>query len=98
MTMTSSHVIWQYKTVEGACGLQDISGFERTFRLNNGTPLADEFPADVALHMHKDFPDDLLLVDNILNLDCLIVASRRLKSAIEAQQLAHVEYFASAHH
>lgn len=90
--MIENYVIWQYKTVAGACGLQDITGFEKTNLLSGSHPIATEFPEDVALHMHKDFVDDLLLTDNVLNLDRLIIASARLKSALEAQQISHVEY------
>jgi hypothetical protein len=90
--MPSNFVIWKYKSVDGACVLQDLRGLDQTFRLNNGTPLAQEFPGDVSLHMNPDFPDDLLLVDNLLNSDMIIVASARLKACIEASKVEKVEY------
>ena len=92
LEMASNYVIWKYKSEDGACVLQDLRGIEQSFRLNNGTRLASDFPAEVTLHMHPDFPDDILLVDNLLNRDQLIVASARLKNLLAAQGLANVEY------
>ena len=90
--MKDNFLIWKYKSVDGACVLKDLRGLEKTFRLNNGTPLAAGFPGDVAFHMHPDFPTDLLLVDNLLNSDMVIVASKRLQDCVRAQSPSEVEY------
>lgn len=90
--MKSNYVIWQFKSVDGACVLKDISGMDQQYRLNDGTPLAREFPANVSFHMDPDYPTDLLLVDNLLNADMLIVASARLKEFLEARDLEKIEY------
>ena len=85
-------MIWKYKSVPDACVLKDFKGLDKTFRLNNGTPLADGFPAGVSFHMDPDFPHDLPIVDNVLNADMVIVASRRLCEAVTALVPAGVEY------
>lgn len=90
--MASNYVIWKYKSVDGACLLQDLRGLDQTFRLNDGTSLIDDFPSNVTLHMNPDFQNDLLLVDNLQNSDMIVVASARLKSFIEANNLVKVEY------
>jgi hypothetical protein len=90
--MTSNFVIWKYRALDGACVLQDLRGLDQTFRLNNGTSLQQGFPGDVSLHMNPDFPNDLLLTDNLLNSDMIIVASAKLKALIDSRQPAKVEY------
>jgi hypothetical protein len=92
--LNSNFVIWKYKSVPDACVLKDFKGLEKTFRLNNGTPLAEGFPAGVSFHMDPDFPNDLLIVDNVLNADMVIVASRRLCEAVQALVPTGVEYLA----
>ncbi|HEY5810314.1 MAG TPA: DUF1629 domain-containing protein [Povalibacter sp.] len=90
--MNSNFVIWKYKSVADACVLKDFKGLEQTYRLNNGTPLAAEFPPGVSFHMDEDFPDDLLIVDNVLNADMVIVASKRLCEAVQSHVTTGVEY------
>ena len=90
--MQSNYVIWTYKPLDGACALKDLRGLEKSFRLNNGTPLAAQFPPDVELHMHPDYPNDILLLDNVLNADMLIVASPRLQECVRALSPPEVEY------
>jgi hypothetical protein len=90
--MKGSYLIWRYESVDGACVLGALRGLEKTFRLNDGTPLAAQFPGDVAFHMHPDYPNDLLLVDNLLNRDMVIVASRRLQECVREHAPADVEY------
>lgn len=90
--MNANYVLWQFKSVDEACVLKDITGIDQQYRLNDGTPLAREFPANVSFHMDPDYPTDLLLVDNLLNADMLIVASTRLKEFLEARHLEKIEY------
>lgn len=90
--MSGNFVIWKYQPVDGGCALKDLKGLERTFRLNDGTPLSQEFPPDVAFHMDPDYPDDLLVTDNVLNADMVIVASARLRECVQAHAPAAVEY------
>lgn len=90
--MSNNFVIWQYKSVPGACILKQLEGIEDQYRLRNGTSLQSEFPSDVLYRMHPDFPNDLLLVDNVLNSKTIIVASERLKESIEKLNPPQVEY------
>lgn len=90
--MSGNFVIWQYRPVAHACVLKQLDGIDKQFRLRNGTSLQNEFPGGVYYRMHPDFPSDLLLIDNILNSKQLIVASQKLKEAIEKHQPPKVEY------
>ena len=90
--MKSEFVIWRYKDTPGACALKELRGLDKTYRLNNGTSFAAGFPAGVTVHMDPDSPDDMLLVDNVLNADLVIVASKRLQECVRAYQPACVEY------
>ncbi len=90
--MMSNYLIWKYKSVPHACVLGELSGLEDDFRLNKGIPLERDFHEDVAFHMHPDFPNDLLLVDNLLNSDMVIVAHQRLKDLLQARNILHLEY------
>jgi hypothetical protein len=90
--MSDHYVIWNYKSEPHAAVLKKLAGLEKAFRLQNGTHLQDVFPGDVAYHMHPDFPNDIALVDNMLNLDKVIVASPRLAKAIKGRKPSHVEY------
>jgi hypothetical protein len=90
--MPHDYLVWKYQSVPGACILQDLDGFEDTFRLGQGEPLAETFPADVRFHMNPDFPTDLLLVDNLENTDLCLVVSAKLREALEKQKLSDVEY------
>jgi hypothetical protein len=90
--MSDNYIIWKYQSEPFAAALKTLTGLEKQFRLNDGTRLQDGFPGNVAYHMHPDFPNDLVLVDNMLNLDQIIVASARLKKAIESRGVPNVEY------
>jgi uncharacterized protein DUF1629 len=90
--MPHDYLVWKYQPVPGACILQDLDGFEDTFRLAQGEPLAATFPADVRFHMNPDFPNDLLLADNLENTDLCLVVSAKLREALEKRKLSHVEY------
>jgi hypothetical protein len=90
--MKNDYVIWTYKSEPDAAVLKKLTGLEKVFRLQNGTHLQDGFPSDVAYHMHPDFPNDIALVDNMLNLDRVIVASPRLSKVMKKRKLPHVEY------
>jgi hypothetical protein len=90
--MSDEYCVWQYRTVADACVLNKFSGLEDAFRLRQGVPLLDGFPGDVAFHMDPDFPNNLRLVDNLLNSDRAIVASPALRDWLDKRQIPDVEY------
>ena len=53
---------------------------------------AATWPKNVTLTMDPEYPDDTLLVDNLINTDMLIVASGQLKEFLQTQALPMVEY------
>jgi hypothetical protein len=90
--MSASYVIWKYKHVRSAVVLKKMTGLEDVYRLKDGVPLVEELSGPVSFHMHPDFPNDLLLLDNVRNIDKAAVTSRRLKEAIESRNIPHLEY------
>jgi hypothetical protein len=90
--MSDKYVIWKYQSEPFAAVLKKLTGLEKIFRLQDGTHLQEGFPGNVAYHMHPDFPNDLVLVDNMLNLDKILVTSTRLKQAIESRGAPNIEY------
>jgi hypothetical protein len=90
--MSDSYVIWKYKHVRSAAVLKKITGLADVYRLKDGVPLAEELTGPVGFHMHPDFPNDLLLLDNVRNINKAVVTSRRLKEAIESRNVPDLEY------
>lgn len=90
--MAGEYLIWWHRRVPHACVLNELTGLDRQFRLNNGTPLAADFPPGVALHMDPDFPDDLLVTDSLRNADMLVVASDPLADVIRKFATSGVEF------
>lgn len=90
--MKSNYLIWDTALVEGACVLDKLSGLDNRLELNKGVRRAEGFPDDVSFCMNDDFPNDILLVDNLINTDMLIVVSKGLKEFVEAKSPRDVEY------
>jgi hypothetical protein len=90
--MSDEYFVWQYRTVPDACVLNKFSGLEDAFRLRQGVPLLDGFPSDVAFHMDPDFPNNLRLVDNLLNSDRAMVVSPALRDYLDKRRIPKVEY------
>ena len=90
--MSSEFLIWRYKTVRGACVPDRLTGVKKKFQLHEGVPLRAGFPSDAAFHMNPDFPDDLLLADNVRNGALAVLVSERLHRFLADRQLEHLEY------
>ena len=89
--MSDEYVIWKYESVPFACVLKPLVGLDNSFRLLEGAPIQNGFPNTVQFHMDPDFPNDLVMPDNLLNPDLCIVASGRLAAALHARNVALVE-------
>lgn len=90
--MSSDFVIWRYRSVKGAAVFTDLRGFDDTYLLHEATPLRDSFPAEAALHMNPDFPNDLLLPDNVGNSLQLNLVSEAVHRFLVEAGLGDVEY------
>ena len=75
-----------------ACVLNDFTGVDKKFMLFEGASLAKSFSRDAAFHMDPDFPKNLLLTDNLVNVDSCMVVSARLADALRAHKIAKLEY------
>lgn len=90
--MSGNYVICKYKSEPHGCVLGDLAGLEDDYRLNDGTPLAEGFPTDVAFHMHPDYPNDILLTDSLLNSNLLIVGHQRLADFLKQRNIPELEF------
>ncbi|AKV01126.1 hypothetical protein AKJ09_07789 [Labilithrix luteola] len=87
----SNYVIWRFESYPKALALKDLSGLEKSYRINNGEPLEASFPSNVTYHQHADYPDDVALGDTLLNSDMLIVGSKRLASFLASRSIPKLE-------
>jgi hypothetical protein len=90
--MSSDFVIWRYRSVKNAAVFTDLQGFDDTYLLHEATPLRADFPAEAAFHMNPDFPNDLLLPDNVGNSLQVNLVSESVHRFLEGLGLADVEY------
>lgn len=83
--------LWDTKDEGNTCTLSPIQGFERTFRLNHGISLLNNWPSDVFFDMDPEYPKDIGLTDNLQNSDQVIVASKSLISFLQEKNLKGLE-------
>jgi len=76
------------------CELNECKGLDamRFHALYQGESMKSKFPADAEFRMDPDFPDNTVLADTLNNIDHVIIGSERLKSFLEAQGAAELEY------
>lgn len=86
------HVAWQCAPVNNACRLGAFRGYERTYELTQGRPLAKVWPKDVRAGMDRDFKKATGLTDDLMNMDSVKVCSGRLVELLEKSGVKHVEY------
>src|SRR4051794_37877092 len=92
MIMNDKYLVWTAKVEPKACRVLGMEGFDEGYRLRNGERLAGVFPDHVTFRMNPDFPNDRLLVDNVMNVDRAILASPRLAELVQSHSVDHVEY------
>jgi hypothetical protein len=90
--MNNQFVIWRYKTVPGACVPDRLAGVQKKFLLHEGVPLLAGFAGDAAFHMNPDFPNDLLVPDNVRNGALVVLVSERLHRFLADRKVPSVEY------
>jgi hypothetical protein len=71
--------------------LGSLQGVEDSYELINGISRAANFPDAAQFSMDPDFPDDTLLIDNLLSDEFLIVASSRLVRLVREVVPSHLE-------
>ncbi len=90
--MGVDYAIWKCVLEENACSLVGIAGVEDSYELNEGVPRAKDFGDDALFKMNPEFPDDMCLLDNVMNVDGFIVASFELRTFLERRRIRNVEY------
>jgi hypothetical protein len=87
-----SYVIWKWSVVPHAAAVKKLQGFEAVNTFFHGVALGKKFPRDAAFHMNPDFPTDLTLTDNVRNIHSCMLVSSRLAQALQARNIAKLEY------
>ena len=91
----ADYVLWVASTrVKNACVLGDMRGFQDIYDLKSGVSFVESFPPDVEFEMNPDFPDNIVLTDNLINEEGLIVGSGKLKQFLESRGANRLEYLA----
>lgn len=90
--MTINYVAWVHKIVPKACSLYHFEGFDKSYLLNEGIKVKDEYPDGVYFDMHPERPNDLLLVDSLFNTDNELVISEGLMNFFTEKKLPNLEF------
>jgi len=87
------YVIWKASTkIANACVLGDMRGFDAIYHLMSGVSFIESFPPGVEFGMSPDYPDNIVLTDNLINSESLIVGSARLRRFLESRDTSFLEY------
>jgi hypothetical protein len=92
MASSTDYVVWTRDILDGAVALARLTGFEDDWQLMDGVSLPAGLPAKARFPMDPDYPDDVMLTDNLYNIELLIVASQKLRDLVESADPAKVEY------
>ncbi len=90
--MISEFVIWKYRSVKGAAILTDLNGFDEINLFDSGQPLLGTFPLGPAFRMNPDFPDEVVLPDNVGNSLQVALISKRFADVLKEEGTRSVEY------
>jgi hypothetical protein len=84
--------VWKSSPVNNACRLAVIEGYERSFELSYGIPLAAVFPKKARAPMSSNFKKATALTDDLSNMNDVKVCSKRLVEFLQTNDVRHVEY------
>lgn len=87
-----SFLIGKIRKGRGACTVGRVTGVRDDFRLDQGIPVAHDWPEDAHFKMSDNFPKDVLLEDYVRNGSNALVVSERLKALLESEHAPAVEY------
>jgi hypothetical protein len=90
--MTFDHVFWGYKQVPNGIIVNELLGYDESWRINTGIDLGTEFPSDAYFEMDQDFPESTVLTDHVRNQEALILISDRLKAFIEKMNVPNIQF------
>jgi hypothetical protein len=79
-----NYLILKTVTPDGTCRLTNIKNVPEDERLKVGDPVPEGLPDDAHFKMDDSFPNDVRLADSLNNLSSVLVASEKLKAALEA--------------
>ena len=90
--MEPPFVYWKTRSVKKGAALTTLEGVGEIFRMKDGEPVAARFPTNAAFRFDPDFERDTLPVDSFINVEGMLVCSKRLKAFVEERSPAKVEY------
>ncbi|NQY36017.1 MAG: hypothetical protein HRT37_13805 [Alteromonadaceae bacterium] len=90
--MTMNYLAWVHKIVPNACSLYHFEGFDKSYLLNEGIKVEDQYPDGVYFDMHPERPHDILLVDSLFNTDNELVISEPLMNFFIEKKFTNLEF------
>ena len=87
-----NYIIWKAKNEGNSCLLSIIQNVEDDWQLKKGISRITSFPQDAFFHMDNQYKKNVRLTDNLININSVIVASKRLKEFLEAKKFKNIEY------
>ena len=87
-----NYIIWKAKNEGNSCLLSIIQNVEDDWELAEGISRITNFPEDAFFHMDPEYKKNVRLTDNLINIDNVIVAHKRLKEFLETKKLKNIEY------
>jgi hypothetical protein len=85
-------VLWTVGRAKGSCHLDTIEGFNDDQHIHAGKPVLANYPPDAFFKMKDTYPNNKTLHDLLINLNCFLIVSDRLKAALTELGVKDVEY------
>ncbi len=85
-------VAWRAIIEKNFCALTPVRNVKDSLDLQRGMSRARGFPKNATFSMDPNYPKAIGLADNVLNLNDLVVVSKRLKEFLEVEQLKNNEF------
>ena len=77
------YLIAKTVTPKGVCVLESVENVPQRSDLRYGVPYLSRWPEDIQFPMDEEFPKQIALADSLDNTSQLLVASEKLKQALE---------------
>lgn len=88
----SNFVIWAYPLVANSATLADCKGLNDAYKIHDGESLTTLDSKDIYFFMNPEWPESIILIDNLLNQNALTIVSERLKTFIAGLDIGFIEF------
>ena len=90
--MIKKYQAWIHKIEPMACSLYHFEGFDKSYLLNEGIKVKEQYPENVYFDMHPDRTKDNLLVDSLFNTDNELVISKKMMIFFVDKKIKNLEF------